>query len=101
MTILFFLLSAFLVGLFSRFFYPGKVPMSWLGTLGIGVGSAILGTLIGHVLGLSGVGLIGSILIGVVIIYIYNKYNKEKVEVKEVLELPPAKKRAGRPKKVN
>lgn len=74
MTIIFFILSCILVGLISRFFYPGKVPMSWLGTLGIGVGASIIGTLFGALVGIKSIGLIGSILAGVLVIWLWKKY---------------------------
>lgn len=77
MTILFFILSCLIVGILSRFFYPGKVPMSWLKTIIIGVGAAIAGNLIGWILGIGSVGLIGSILLGVLLIYLDKKYNNK------------------------
>jgi len=62
------------VGLLSRFFYPGKVPMSWLSTLCVGVGSAILGNVLGWALGIGSMGLVGSILIGILILFLVKKY---------------------------
>ena len=56
--------------------------MSWVYTILLGVGASIIGNAIIFVLGISGgVGLIGSVLIGIGIIYLYNKlYKKEETK---------------------
>jgi len=64
-----------IVGVLARFFYPGAVDMGWIMTILLGIGGGVVG---GYVAGLidgkSGnfrpVGLIGSILGGMLLIFI-------------------------------
>lgn len=51
--------------------------MSWLATIGVGAGAAILGNLFGFIFGLGGgVGLIGSIILGICILWVWKRYSE-------------------------
>ena len=40
------ILSGLVVGALARWFYPGAVTMSWLATIGLGIGGSLLAGLI-------------------------------------------------------
>ncbi len=40
------ILSGLVVGALARWFYPGAVDMSWLATIGLGIGGSLLAGLI-------------------------------------------------------
>lgn len=44
------LLSSLVIGALARFLIPGPDPMSWIRTLGYGIGGSFLGGLIGRAL---------------------------------------------------
>ncbi len=64
-----------IVGVLSRFFYPGAVDLGWIATILLGIGGGIVG---GYLAGLVDkqagafrpVGLIGSVVGGMVLIFI-------------------------------
>lgn len=64
-----------IVGVLARFFYPGAVSMGWIMTILLGIGGSIVGGFIlGLVDGKAGnfkpVGLIGSVLGGMLLIFL-------------------------------
>jgi uncharacterized membrane protein YeaQ/YmgE (transglycosylase-associated protein family) len=64
-------------GAIARFIFPGQQQMSWLKTMLLGVGGALLAGLLGRVLGWyepgQGAGLVASVLGALLIIFIVGK----------------------------
>lgn len=64
-------------GAIARFIFPGQQQMSWLKTMLLGIGGALLAWLIGRALGWyeagQGAGLIASVLGALLIIFIVSK----------------------------
>lgn len=61
--------TGLLVGMAARFFYPGPVPMGWLGSIALGIGGSFVGGWLGRMLsgrrdstGLEPAGCLGSII---------------------------------------
>jgi len=70
------LVVGLIVGALARFFYPGAVPMGWLGTIVLGIVGSFVGGLIGSLfsLGKTGfqpAGLILSIIGSVLALWVY------------------------------
>ncbi len=67
----------FIVGVVARFIYPGKQAMSWLWTIVLGIGGALIAGWGGQALGLyradEAVGFIGSVIGALVLLFIYNR----------------------------
>ncbi|MCW2391503.1 GlsB/YeaQ/YmgE family stress response membrane protein [Sphingobium sp. B11D3A] len=64
-----------IVGVFARFFYPGAVDLGWIATILLGIGGGIIGGFFAGLMdGKSGnfrpVGFIGSVLGGMLLIFI-------------------------------
>lgn len=65
-----------IVGWLARFFYPGAVPMGWIGSILLGIGGSFVGGFIAQLLGrrqdgqFRPAGLIGSIIGAMVIIFV-------------------------------
>jgi len=69
-----------IVGILARFFYPGAVDMGWIMTILLGIVGGIVGGFVaGLVDGKSGnfrpVGLIGSVLGGMLLIFIVRMFS--------------------------
>lgn len=70
-----YVISGLIVGILARFFYPGAVPMGWIMSILLGIGGSVVG---GYVFGLFDkqpgnfrpVGLIGSILGAMLLIFV-------------------------------
>lgn len=64
-------------GAIARFIFPGQQQMSWLKTMLLGIGGALLAGLLGRALGWyeagEGAGLIASVLGALLIIFIVSK----------------------------
>jgi len=70
-----YIIVGLIVGVLARFFYPGAVSMGWVMTILLGIGGGFVGGLVaGLVDGKSGnfrpVGLIGSVLGGMLLIFL-------------------------------
>jgi uncharacterized membrane protein YeaQ/YmgE (transglycosylase-associated protein family) len=68
-----------IVGALARFFYPGAVPMGWLGTIILGVVGSLVGGLIGSLFtrgrtGFQPAGLIMSVIGAVLVLWLYLNY---------------------------
>ena len=64
-----------IVGVLARFFYPGAVNMNWIATVLLGIGGGVLGGFVAGLLdnktaSFRPVGLIGSVLGGILLIFI-------------------------------
>lgn len=66
-----------IAGAIARFIFPGQQQMSWLKTMLLGIGGALLAGLLGRAVGWyeagQGAGLIASVLGALLIIYIFSK----------------------------
>lgn len=64
-------------GAIARFIFPGQQQMSWLKTMLLGIGGALLAGLLGRAVGWyeagQGAGLIASVLGALLIIFIFSK----------------------------
>ncbi len=71
-----FIVIGLIVGVLSRFFYPGPVPLGLVGTILLGIGGSFVGGFLGRMLSggdarpLQPAGLIGSVLGGIVLIFV-------------------------------
>jgi uncharacterized membrane protein YeaQ/YmgE (transglycosylase-associated protein family) len=79
MSFIWMLVVGLIVGALARFFYPGAVPMGWLGTMVVGVVGSLVGGVIGSLFsrgktGFQPAGLIMSILGSVLVLWIYLNY---------------------------
>lgn len=75
MQIISYIVVGLIVGVLARFFYPGAVDMGWIATILLGIGGGVVGGFVaGLVDGKTGnfrpVGMIGSILGGMLLIFI-------------------------------
>lgn len=65
-----------IVGVLSRFFYPGPVPLGMIGTILLGIGGSFVGGFLGRMVGggdsgpLQPAGLVGSVIGGIVLIFV-------------------------------
>jgi uncharacterized membrane protein YeaQ/YmgE (transglycosylase-associated protein family) len=80
LQIISYIVVGLIVGVLSRFFYPGAVDMGWIATILLGIGGGIVGGFVaGLVDGKSGnfrpVGIIGSILGGMLLIFIVRMFS--------------------------
>jgi uncharacterized membrane protein YeaQ/YmgE (transglycosylase-associated protein family) len=65
-----------IVGALARFFYPGAVPMGWIGTIVLGIVGSVVGGLIGSLFsrgktGFQPAGLIMSIIGAILVLWLY------------------------------
>jgi len=70
------LVVGLIVGALARFFYPGAVPMGWIGTIVLGIVGSFVGGLIGSLFskgktGIQPAGLILSIIGAVLALWVY------------------------------
>jgi uncharacterized membrane protein YeaQ/YmgE (transglycosylase-associated protein family) len=67
-----------IVGALARFFYPGVVPMGWLGTILLGIVGSLVGGVIGSMFsrgpGFRPAGLILSVIGAVIVLWVYLNY---------------------------
>ena len=76
MGIVWMIIVGLIVGALARFFYPGAVPMGWLGTIVLGVVGSLVGGLIGSMFsrgrtGFQPAGLIMSIIGAILVLWLY------------------------------
>lgn len=79
MSFIWMIIVGLIVGALARFFYPGAVPMGWLGTLILGIVGSLVGGLIGSLFsrgraGFQPAGLILSIIGAVLVLWLYLNY---------------------------
>ena len=65
-----------IIGALARFFYPGAVPMGWIGTIVLGVVGSLVGGAIGSMLsktktGIQPAGLLMSVVGSIVVLWVY------------------------------
>jgi len=76
------IIIGFFVGVIARFTYPGPQPMSWIWTILLGVGGAIVAGWGGQALGLYEPGepasFVSSIIGALVLLFIYNRMTGKK-----------------------
>lgn len=73
-----FIVVGLIVGVLARFFYPGPVPMGMIGTILLGVAGSFVGGFLSRLVGggngtpnaLQPAGLIGSVIGGIVLIFL-------------------------------
>ncbi len=71
-----FIVVGLIVGILARFFYPGPVPLGVVGTILLGIGGSFVGGFLsrlvsrGEVSALQPAGLIGSVIGGIVLIFL-------------------------------
>lgn len=66
-----------IVGILARFFYPGPVPLGFIGTVLLGIGGSFVGGFLSRLVGGGGgsgalqpAGIIGSVIGGIVLIFL-------------------------------
>jgi uncharacterized membrane protein YeaQ/YmgE (transglycosylase-associated protein family) len=99
------LLGGLLFGAIARFALPGPDPLPLWGTIGVGVGGALLG---GTVMGLlqpavdpsapeaTGSYFVASVLGAVFVLFVYRRFVQRRPLTGPQAKLPPARRRAGR-----
>jgi uncharacterized membrane protein YeaQ/YmgE (transglycosylase-associated protein family) len=71
-----FIVVGLIVGILARFFYPGPVPLGLIATILLGIGGSFVGGFLGRLVGggsatpLQPAGLIGSVIGGIVLIFV-------------------------------
>ena len=76
--LLYLVILGFVVGALARLALPGRDPMPWYATLGLGLAGAWLGGLVGRLLFGTGSGLLLAVLGGVLILALYRKYVQKR-----------------------
>jgi uncharacterized membrane protein YeaQ/YmgE (transglycosylase-associated protein family) len=76
--LVFLVILGFVVGGLARLALPGPDPMPWYATLGLGLGGAWLGGIVGRILFGTGGGLLLAVLGGVLILALYRKYVQKR-----------------------
>ena len=79
MGLIWMVIVGLVVGALARFFYPGVVPMGWLGTIALGVVGSLIGGVIGSLFsrgrtGFQPAGLVLSVIGAVLALWIYLNY---------------------------
>jgi uncharacterized membrane protein YeaQ/YmgE (transglycosylase-associated protein family) len=79
MGFVWFVIVGLIVGALARWFYPGTVPMGWIGTTIVGIVGSLVGGLIGSLFtrgrtGFQPAGLIMSVIGAVLVLWIYLNY---------------------------
>ena len=79
MSLIWMVIVGLIVGALARFFYPGAVPMGWLGTLALGIVGSLVGGLIGSLFsrgrtGFQPAGLVLSVIGSVLVLWLYLNY---------------------------
>jgi uncharacterized membrane protein YeaQ/YmgE (transglycosylase-associated protein family) len=76
------ILIGFVVGLLARAVMPGRDPLGFILTALLGIGGALLGKYLGQALGIyhenDPVGLIGSLVGALILLFIYNQFVKRR-----------------------
>ena len=82
MGIIYTIIIGFIVGIVARFVYPGPQPMSWIWTILLGVGGALLAGWGGQALGLYQHGhpasFVSSVIGALILLFIYNRVIAKK-----------------------
>lgn len=79
MGLIWMVIVGLIVGALARFFYPGVVPMGWIGTTILGIVGSLVGGFIGSLFsrgrtGFQPAGLILSIIGAVIVLWVYLTY---------------------------
>jgi len=79
MSLIWMVIVGLIVGALARFFYPGAVPMGWLGTLALGIVGSLVGGVIGSLFsrgrtGFQPAGLVLSVIGSVLVLWLYLTY---------------------------
>jgi uncharacterized membrane protein YeaQ/YmgE (transglycosylase-associated protein family) len=79
MGLIWMVIVGLIVGALARFFYPGAVPMGWLGTLALGIVGSLVGGVIGSLFsrgrsGFQPAGLVLSVIGSVLTLWVYLNY---------------------------
>lgn len=71
------ILIGFLAGLVAKMLYPGKQGGGIIVTILLGIAGSIVGSFLSKMLGMGGsVGFIGSVIGAMIVLWLYNKFNK-------------------------
>lgn len=68
------IVGGYLVGGLARWALPGPDPMPWYATIALGVGGAVVGGIIFHVLFGTGLGFLGAFIGAVILLGLYRRY---------------------------
>jgi uncharacterized membrane protein YeaQ/YmgE (transglycosylase-associated protein family) len=68
------ILWGFIVGGLARLALPGRDPMPWYATIGLGLGGSLIGGLIARVLLGTAGGLIFAVLGAILLLYLYRRF---------------------------
>jgi len=80
MSLIWMIIVGFVVGALARWFYPGAIPMSFLGTVVVGIIGSLVGGVIGSLLFRSRdgrfhpAGLVLSIIGALIVLWVYINY---------------------------
>jgi len=77
MHLLWVILIGFVIGTVAKFFVPGNDPGGFIKTTLLGIGGSWVGGWLWGVLGLGGVGFIGSVIGAVIILVVYHALRKK------------------------
>jgi uncharacterized membrane protein YeaQ/YmgE (transglycosylase-associated protein family) len=71
------ILIGFLAGLVAKMLYPGKQGGGIIVTILLGIAGSFVGSFLSGLLGMGGsVGFIGSVIGAMIVLWLYNKFNK-------------------------
>ena len=74
MLVLWFAVGGLITGALARWLLPGPDPMSWLATIGFGIGGSLLGGLASRLLGLpQGLGLVMAVVGAAFLIWYFRR----------------------------
>ena len=73
---LYLLIGGLVVGALARLVLPGPDPMSWLATLGYGIGGSLLGGIVGRLLGIGNFGLLLGVASAAGLIWYFRRRKK-------------------------
>jgi uncharacterized membrane protein YeaQ/YmgE (transglycosylase-associated protein family) len=81
MNLVWMVIVGLIVGVLARFFYPGAIPMGWIGTALLGIVGSLVGGFIGSLLsrgkaGIQPAGLVLSVIGAVVTLFVYLNFMK-------------------------
>lgn len=73
------IVTGLIVGVLARFFYPGAVDMGWIATCLLGIGGAVVASLVTtrgrSAAGFSNAGFVASVLGGMALIFLFDILN--------------------------
>lgn len=75
LTIIYWIIVGFVIGVLAKWIMPGKDPGGFWVTVGIGIAGAFVGGGIANMLGMSG-GLLFAVAGGVLLLFIYRKISE-------------------------